>query len=98
MYNVCTENSTSNNILYLKHIMNNNNNKNNSIQNNKYIIFVVIHKIDEAQSVILLGKTSFNGKEREGGKENLFKRDGRKGNRLAQKWDRLSFVYKITSI
>jgi len=37
--------------------------------------------------------TPYKGKrKREGGRENLFKRDGRKGNPLAQKWDRLSFV------
>ena len=40
--------------------------------------------------------TSYKGKrKREGGEENLFKRDGRKGNRLAQKWDRLGFVVCI---
>ena len=37
--------------------------------------------------------TSYKGKiKREGGEENLFKRDGRKGNRLGKKWDRLGFV------
>ena len=37
--------------------------------------------------------TSYNGKrKREGWEENLFKSDGRKGNRLPQKQDRLGFV------
>ena len=44
---------------------------------------------DEAQSVSLLSKGKEKGK---GGEENLFKRDGIKGNRLPQKWDRLGFV------
>ena len=48
---------------------------------------VIGERLNYITFVSLLRKTiPYDGNKKERGEENLFKRDGRKGNRLPQKW------------